>query len=44
MPRWARAAGLRVAEVIGMTYNPLTRRYRLEADCDVNYLLRCVRD
>ena len=44
LSRWARAAGLRVAEVIGMTYNPLSRRYRLEADCDVNYLLRCVRD
>jgi 2-polyprenyl-6-hydroxyphenyl methylase/3-demethylubiquinone-9 3-methyltransferase len=44
LSRWARAAGLRVAEVIGMTYNPLTRRYRLEADCDVNYLVRCVRD
>ena len=44
LSRWARSAGLRVAEVIGMTYNPLTRRYRLEADCDVNYLLRCVRD
>jgi 2-polyprenyl-6-hydroxyphenyl methylase/3-demethylubiquinone-9 3-methyltransferase len=44
LSRWARAAGLRVMEVMGMTYNPLTRRYRLEADCDVNYLLRCVRD
>jgi 2-polyprenyl-6-hydroxyphenyl methylase/3-demethylubiquinone-9 3-methyltransferase len=44
LSRWARAAGLRVLEVIGMTYNPLTQRYRLEADCDVNYLLRCVRD
>ena len=44
LSRWAREAGLRVAEVIGMTYNPLTRRYRLEADCDVNYLVRCVRD
>jgi 2-polyprenyl-6-hydroxyphenyl methylase/3-demethylubiquinone-9 3-methyltransferase len=44
LSRWARAAGLRVTEVIGMTYNPLTRRYRLEDDCDVNYLLRCVLD
>ena len=44
LSRWARAAGLRTLELIGMTYNPLTRRYRLEADCDVNYLLRCVRD
>ncbi len=44
LSRYAREAGLRVAELIGMTYNPLTQRYRLESDCDVNYLLRCVRD
>ncbi|HYR34047.1 MAG TPA: bifunctional 2-polyprenyl-6-hydroxyphenol methylase/3-demethylubiquinol 3-O-methyltransferase UbiG [Burkholderiales bacterium] len=44
LSRYARAAGLRAAELIGMTYNPLTQRYRLERDCDVNYLLRCVRD
>jgi 2-polyprenyl-6-hydroxyphenyl methylase/3-demethylubiquinone-9 3-methyltransferase len=44
LSRHARAAGLRAAELIGMTYNPLTQRYRLERDCDVNYLLRCVRD
>jgi len=40
---WSRQAGLRAAELIGMTYNPLTRQYRLGRDCDVNYLLRCVR-
>jgi 2-polyprenyl-6-hydroxyphenyl methylase/3-demethylubiquinone-9 3-methyltransferase len=44
LSRFARAAGLRAAELIGMTYNPLTQRYRLERDCDVNYLLRCVRE
>ena len=44
LSRHARAAGLRAVELIGMTYNPLTQRYRLERDCDVNYLLRCVRD
>src|SRR3954470_5196987 len=44
LSRWARDAGLRTAEVIGMTYNPLSRRYRLGRDCDVNYLLHCVRD
>src|SRR5206468_8747697 len=44
LSRFARDAGLRMAELIGMTYNPLTQRYRLESDCDVNYLLRCVRD
>jgi len=28
----------------GMTYNALTRRYRLEADCSVNYILAGVKD
>lgn len=44
LSRWSRAAGLRVEELIGMTYNPITRRYRLGSDCDVNYLLRCTRE
>jgi 2-polyprenyl-6-hydroxyphenyl methylase / 3-demethylubiquinone-9 3-methyltransferase len=44
LARWTRAAGLRTDELIGMTYNPITRRYRLESDCDVNYLVRCTRD
>ena len=42
--RWSRAAGLRVEEMTGMTYNPITRRYRLGSDCDVNYLVCCSRD
>jgi 2-polyprenyl-6-hydroxyphenyl methylase/3-demethylubiquinone-9 3-methyltransferase len=44
LARWCRGASLRAEELIGMTYNPLTRVYRLGSDCDVNYLLRCVRD
>ncbi len=44
LARWSRDAGLRTEELIGMTYNPITRRYRLERDCDVNYLLRCTRE
>jgi 2-polyprenyl-6-hydroxyphenyl methylase/3-demethylubiquinone-9 3-methyltransferase len=44
LARWSRAAGLRSDELIGMTYNPITRRYRLGRDCDVNYLLACTRD
>ena len=44
LARWSRDSGLRSEELIGMSYNPLTRRYRLGPDCDVNYLLRCVRD
>ena len=44
LSRWARAAGLEAAELIGMTYNPITKRYALGRDCDVNYLLACTRD
>ena len=44
LSRWSRAARLRPEELVGMSYNPLTRRYRLGHDCDVNYLLRCARD
>ena len=44
LARWTRAATLRTEELIGMTYNPITRRYRLGADCDVNYLMCCSRD
>jgi 2-polyprenyl-6-hydroxyphenyl methylase/3-demethylubiquinone-9 3-methyltransferase len=44
LSRWCRAAGLRPEELIGMTYNPITRRYRLGSDCDVNYLQSCTRD
>ncbi|MBV5272324.1 MAG: bifunctional 2-polyprenyl-6-hydroxyphenol methylase/3-demethylubiquinol 3-O-methyltransferase UbiG [Lamprocystis purpurea] len=45
LARWIRAAGLRAADITGMTYNPLTRAYRLTPDdVDVNYLVTCVRD
>lgn len=40
----SRLAGLRVEEVIGMTYNPLSKQYKLGKDCDVNYLIRCVKE
>lgn len=35
---WIRAAGLELQELTGMSYNPLTRRYSLGRDIDVNYL------
>jgi 2-polyprenyl-6-hydroxyphenyl methylase/3-demethylubiquinone-9 3-methyltransferase len=41
LARFAREAGLRAEEVLGMNYNPLSRQYRLGPDTDVNYLLRC---
>lgn len=42
--RWCKQAGLEPVEVTGMTYNPLTGRYALSRDTDVNYLIRAVRD
>jgi len=36
---WARRARLTIKDMTGMTYNPLTRRYRLEDDVSVNYLM-----
>lgn len=41
----ARRAGLEPDAMIGMTYNPLTRVYRLEPDTSVNYIatFRCER-
>jgi 2-polyprenyl-6-hydroxyphenyl methylase/3-demethylubiquinone-9 3-methyltransferase len=38
---FARAAGLEVVDLIGMTYNPLTKVYALENDTGVNYLMAC---
>ena len=37
---WCRQAGFQVQDIIGLTYNPLTKIYKLEADVDVNYMLR----
>ena len=36
-----RAAGLAMADLTGMTYNPLTKAYALGRDVDVNYLIAC---
>jgi len=36
---FARRAGLEIVEVMGMTYNPLTRRFKLGTDTDVNYMV-----
>jgi len=44
LARWCRDSALATDELIGMTYNPLTQRYRLGRDCDVNYLVRCRRE
>lgn len=39
---WCRATGLRVREQTGLTYNPVTHHYRLNArDVTVNYMMHC---
>ncbi|RRJ84221.1 bifunctional 2-polyprenyl-6-hydroxyphenol methylase/3-demethylubiquinol 3-O-methyltransferase UbiG [Aestuariirhabdus litorea] len=40
---WSREAGLRTRELVGMTYNPITRQYKLGNNVDVNYLVHCQR-
>ena len=39
LTRYCRHAGLDAQELIGMSYNPLTKVYSLGRDTDVNYLL-----
>jgi 2-polyprenyl-6-hydroxyphenyl methylase/3-demethylubiquinone-9 3-methyltransferase len=41
---WIRDAGLALREITGMTYNPITQRYSLGYDVDVNYLVHSQRD
>jgi 2-polyprenyl-6-hydroxyphenyl methylase/3-demethylubiquinone-9 3-methyltransferase len=38
---FCRQSGLDARGVVGMTYNPLTGRYSLGADTDVNYIMHC---
>jgi 2-polyprenyl-6-hydroxyphenyl methylase/3-demethylubiquinone-9 3-methyltransferase len=44
LARLCREAGLSVAEIIGMSYNPLAKTYSLGSDTLVNYLIRARRD
>jgi 2-polyprenyl-6-hydroxyphenyl methylase/3-demethylubiquinone-9 3-methyltransferase len=39
LDNWARKADLETQDITGMTYNPLTKRYKLGQDIDVNYLM-----
>jgi 2-polyprenyl-6-hydroxyphenyl methylase/3-demethylubiquinone-9 3-methyltransferase len=38
LARFARRAGLEIAGMTGMTYNPFTRIYSLTRDTSVNYI------
>ncbi|MFT3847351.1 MAG: bifunctional 2-polyprenyl-6-hydroxyphenol methylase/3-demethylubiquinol 3-O-methyltransferase UbiG [Propionivibrio sp.] len=39
LTRWSKSVGLEPAELIGLSYNPITQRYSLGQDTTVNYLL-----
>ena len=44
LARWIRKAGLQMQETMGMTYNPISKRYRLTPrDVSVNYLIRATK-
>jgi 2-polyprenyl-6-hydroxyphenyl methylase/3-demethylubiquinone-9 3-methyltransferase len=38
LARWGREAGLELEDLAGISYNPLTRAFRLSTDTGVNYL------
>jgi 2-polyprenyl-6-hydroxyphenyl methylase / 3-demethylubiquinone-9 3-methyltransferase len=38
LARWGRDAGLQLQDLMGITYNPLTRAFSLTGNTDVNYL------
>lgn len=43
LARWAKMANLEPEELVGMSYNPLTKKYSLGKDTSVNYLMRTIR-
>ena len=44
LTRWCKQADLEPDELIGLTYNPITRQYALGRDTGVNYLIRATRN
>ena len=38
LARWGREVGLALVDLTGITYNPLTRAFRLSPNTDINYL------
>ena len=44
LAQYMRDVGLNMDNIIGMSYNPLTKVYSLGKDTDVNYMISCRRD
>ena len=40
---WSRTVGLTIGTMAGMTYNPITKMYKLGRDTDVNYFMQTVK-
>lgn len=43
LDEWARQSQLELKDITGMTYNPLTKSYKLGRDVDVNYMTHYLR-
>ncbi len=43
LARWVKQANLEPTEIVGMSYNPLTKVYSLGRDTSINYLMRATR-
>jgi 2-polyprenyl-6-hydroxyphenyl methylase/3-demethylubiquinone-9 3-methyltransferase len=43
LARWVKQANLEPTEIVGMSYNPLTKVYSLGHDTSINYLMRATR-
>ncbi|NQZ54326.1 MAG: bifunctional 2-polyprenyl-6-hydroxyphenol methylase/3-demethylubiquinol 3-O-methyltransferase UbiG [Piscirickettsiaceae bacterium] len=43
LANWCRQAGLDVCDITGMSYNPLSKTFKLTDDVKVNYLMHCRR-
>jgi len=41
LANWSRQAGLSIRDITGMSYNPLSRRYSLGTNVNVNYIACC---
>jgi 2-polyprenyl-6-hydroxyphenyl methylase/3-demethylubiquinone-9 3-methyltransferase len=44
LAQYCRNANINVEDIIGMSYNPISKVYKLGRDTDVNYMMACRRD
>lgn len=44
LAEWSRRSGLTVRDMVGLTYNPLSKHYKLVNNVDVNYMMQTLRE